>query len=121
MSSYKNIITWPVLSSALLLFSVGAQAGGDPVVGEQKAQVCAACHGATGVSAYSENQAPIIAGQYADYIVRTLKDYTSGKRENPIMAGMVANLSEQDMEDIAAHFAKQDGLGAPESTNPVTE
>ena len=120
MSSYKSF-KWPILSTVLLLVCAGAQAGGDPVVGEQKAQVCAACHGATGVSAYEQTQAPIIAGQYADYMVRTLKDYKSGKRENPIMAGMVANLSEQDMEDIAAHYARQDGLAAPEITNPVSQ
>lgn len=120
MSNYKNMKLM-ILSSTLLLVSTGAQAGGDPLVGEQKAQVCAACHGTSGISAYDQFQAPIIAGQYADYIVRTLKDYKSGKRENPIMAGIVANLSEQDMEDIAAHFSRQEGLAAPEITNPVTQ
>ena len=96
-------------------------AGGDAVVGQQKAQVCAACHGTSGISAYEQTQAPIIAGQYADYIVRALKDYKSGLRENPVMMGMSANLSEQDMEDIAAYYAQQEGLAAPEITNPVAE
>lgn len=108
-----------ILGFAVLFASSGAFAGGDAVVGQQKAQVCAACHGTTGASAYEQAQAPIIAGQYADYIVRALKDYQSGLRQNPIMQGLVANLGEQDMEDIAAYFSQQDGLAAPEITNPV--
>lgn len=107
----------------LIVATIGgtAWAGGDAIVGQQKAQVCAACHGTTGVSTYEQTQAPIIAGQYADYIVRSLKDYQSGSRENAVMSGMSANLSEQDMEDIAAYYTKQQGLAAPEITNPVAE
>ncbi len=106
---------------AMSIASVAAWAGGDAVVGQQKAQVCSACHGTSGISAYEQTQAPIIAGQYADYIVRALKDYKSGARENAVMQGMSANLSEQDMTDIAAYYAQQDGLAAPEISNPVTQ
>ena len=106
--------------TAIALFGAQAQAG-DPVVGKQKAQVCAACHGTTGVSDYAAGQAPILGGQYADYIVRALKDYQSGKRDNAIMKGLAAPLSERDMRDIAAYFASQEGLAAPEITNPVTD
>lgn len=108
-----------ILVLTILTISDAAWSGGDAMVGQQKAQVCAACHGTSGVSAYEQTQAPIIAGQYADYIVRALKDYQSGSRENAVMKGMSANLSGQDMEDIAAYYAKQDGLAAPEITNPV--
>ena len=110
-----------ILSCTILVASSVAFAGGDALVGQQKAQVCAACHGTTGISSYEQTQAPIIAGQYADYIVRALKDYKSGLRQNPIMQGLVANLAKQDMEDIAAYFSQQDGLAAPEITNPVAQ
>lgn len=94
-----------------------AVAAGDAVAGKQKAQVCAACHGTTGVAKYSQGQSPIIAGQYPDYIVRALKDYKSGKRENAIMQGMAAPLTEQDMKDLAAYFYQQEGLSAPRISN----
>ena len=110
-----------ILGCTILITSSAAFAGGDALVGQQKAQVCVACHGTTGISAYEQAQAPILAGQYADYIVRALKDYKSGLRENPVMQGLVANLAEQDMEDIAAYFSQQDGLAAPEITNPVAQ
>lgn len=110
-----------VLGVSLMLAGPAAVAGGDAVVGQQKAQVCAACHGKTGVSEYGTTQAPIIGGQYADYIVRALLDYQSGMRDNPVMKGMAANLTRQDMEDLAAFYSQQDGLAAPEITNPVTE
>ena len=53
---------------------------------------------------------PRLAGQYADYMVNAMKDYKSGARSNPIMAPMVATLSEQDMEDLAAYYAAMEGL-----------
>ena len=110
-----------ILGCVVLVASGAALAGGDALVGQQKAQVCAACHGTKGVAAYETAQAPIIAGQYSDYIVRALKDYKSGLRQNPVMQGFAASLAEQDMEDIAAYFSEQDGLAAPEITNPVTQ
>jgi len=93
----------------LLLFcSMAVAAEADPKAGEQKAQVCVVCHGPAGQS--TNSQFPKLAGQYADYLVNTLKAYKSGERANPIMKGMVAGLSEQDMRDLAAYFAQQDGL-----------
>ena len=92
---------------ASLLVSNVAWAG-DPEAGKAKSQACAACHGQDGNSA-----APIypsLAGQYADYLLRTLQDYKSGARKNAIMAGMVAALSDQDMKDLAAYYASQEGL-----------
>lgn len=113
MTSIRNAL----LGTALTLVAVPVLAGGDAAVGQTKAQVCAACHGTTGLSEYATAQAPIIGGQYADYIVRALKDYKSGKRDNPVMKGLVASLTDQDMEDLAAYFASQDGLAAPEISN----
>ena len=92
-------------AAALTLIHAGAQAAGDIDAGKEKSAVCAACHGADG---NSPNPAfPILAGQYQDYLVRALADYKTGKRNNAIMAGFAATLSEQDREDLAAYFASQ--------------
>ncbi len=84
-----------------------AAAGGDSKNGQTKAEVCAACHGADGNSTSPEF--PKLAGQHADYIVRALTDYQTGKRTNAIMQGFVVNLSKQDMWDLAAYFTSQPG------------
>ena len=53
---------------------------------------------------------PILAGQYADYLEQALKDYKSGKRKNPIMAGIITGVDEKDFPALAAFFSKQAGL-----------
>lgn len=85
-----------------------AQAGGDAEAGKAKSTVCAACHGADGNSATPGF--PKLAGQHEDYLLHSLQSYKNGKRKNPIMQGQVASLSEKDMEDLAAYFARQKGL-----------
>ena len=70
--------------------------------------VCAACHNLDGNSSLPEN--PRLAGQYRDYLYQSLLDYKEGKRNNPIMLGIVATLDEVDMKLLAAYFSKQDGL-----------
>lgn len=90
-----------------LAFAGTAQAGGNAASGKTKAaQVCAACHGAEGNKPIAPEN-PILAGQHQDYLVKAMKDYKSGKRNNPIMKGFAAGLSNQDMEDLAAWFASQ--------------
>jgi cytochrome c553 len=98
-----------ILVFALALALAGAaQARGSAAAGKQKAaQVCAACHGPTGAKPTSPEN-PILAGQHYDYLVRVLRDYKSGKRDNAIMKGFAASLSRQDIEDLAAWFASQD-------------
>ena len=73
-------------------------------------QVCAACHAADGNSPTPAN--PKIAGQIVEYTHKQLMDYKAqgGKkpaRDNPIMTGMVANLSEADMKGLAAYYGGQ--------------
>jgi cytochrome c553 len=66
------------------------------------ANVCAACHandGTRGVPTY-----PILQGQHFDYLVKQLEEFKSGKRDNPIMRGMAATLSEEDMRNVAAFY-----------------
>ncbi len=81
---------------------------GDAAVGATKAATCGACHGADGNS--SDKQYPKIAGQHERYIARQLKLFKSGERENPVMLGMSATLSEQDMRDIGAYFATKQAI-----------
>lgn len=81
---------------------------GDATAGQGKAAACGACHGMDGNS--SDPQYPKLAGQHESYIARQLTDFKSGKRQNPIMLGMSAALSEQDMHDIGAYFASKSSL-----------
>lgn len=78
---------------------------GDPAAGQAKAAVCGACHGQDGNSPIPLY--PKLAGQSEQYTVRQLTDFKSGVRQNPIMLGMAAPLSTQDMHDLGAYFASQ--------------
>ncbi len=68
-------------------------------------QVCAACHTADGSRGSPAN--PILAGQHADYLVKQLSEFKSGKRKNAIMAGFAGTLSEDDMRNVAAFYASK--------------
>ena len=94
----------------LLLFTapLSLQAKGNASDGQKKAAACEACHGTTGKSA--DPTYPNLAGQYESYLAQALGDYRSGARTNPIMAGMVSNLSNQDIMDLAAWYSSQEGL-----------
>ena len=84
---------------------------GDPAKAQQiVTQVCAACHGADGNSPSPAN--PSLAGQHPEYLFKQLRNYKAqnGKppeRNNAVMAGMVANLSDDDMKNLAAFFSAQ--------------
>jgi cytochrome c553 len=67
--------------------------------------VCAACHGAEGMSVAPAN--PHLAGQHGDYIAAQLAAYKSGARANPIMSGMAAALTPEDMQNVGAYYAAQ--------------
>jgi cytochrome c553 len=68
-------------------------------------QLCVACHGKDGVGLVG--QYPTLAGQHADYIERALHDYKNGARKNPVMAGFVADLSDDDIRELASYYSKQ--------------
>ena len=91
----------------LLMLSL-AHAEGDVIAGEKKATVCAACHGKDGNLVSPEW--PKLAGQHAKYLLKQIQAFKkgqSGGRFNATMTPLVANLSQQDMEDIAAYYASQ--------------
>ncbi|MEO8857981.1 MAG: cytochrome c [Burkholderiaceae bacterium] len=100
------------MNRVLTLLSVGAVmafastqllANGNAENGKLKAGTCFACHGVDGNSV--DPQYPRLAGQYNLYLQRVLHEYKNGERDNPIMKGMVATLSDQDIEDVAAYFS----------------
>ena len=104
------------VASAAALLCVGsavAQAPAKPDAAKGQgiaSQVCAACHAADGNSPAAAN--PKLAGQFYEYLHRQLVNFKpqAGKkaaRENAVMAGMVANLSVADMQNVAAYYASQ--------------
>ena len=97
-----------VLATAALICSLPVHAAGNAEAGKAKSTTCAACHGVDGNSTVPSF--PKLAGQNRDYLYHSLKDYKSGKRKNPIMAGQVQTLSDADMNDLAAYFSKQKGV-----------
>jgi cytochrome c553 len=103
----KNFII-AAASGALLLIS-GQGIAADIEAGKKKAaEVCAACHGPDGNS--PAPAFPRLAGQHVSYLQKTLTEYKSGARKDPIIAGRAAALSKEDIENVSAYFASQSGL-----------
>lgn len=94
-----------LLLSAFLLLGPAVASAQDAAAGKEKAVVCGACHGVDGNSTIPTN--PILAGQTARYLYLQLRDFKEGKRKDPLMSPMAANLSKKDMFDLAAYFAAQ--------------
>jgi len=96
-----------VLVTLLLTLGITgvAQAAGDAKAGQTKAAMCGACHGADGNSAAPNF--PKLAGQGERYLLKQMNDIKSGNRTVLEMTGLLTNMSEQDMADIAAYFASQ--------------
>jgi len=79
---------------------------GDPAKARSIAEtVCAACHGLDGNSPIPVN--PSLAGQHPGYLYKQLADFKTGRRKNAAMSAMVANLSDDDLRNLAAYFASQ--------------
>ena len=89
------------LATATPVASSGHATGALPAA----ATTCSACHGADGVGITADY--PTLAGQHADYIEQALKAYRKGGRQNAIMNGMAAALTDADIHAIAAYYAGQ--------------
>ena len=76
---------------------------GDVDAGRDKAALCAACHGPNGIS--SNPLWPNLAGQHEAYLAKQIRDFRDGVREDISMQPFVAQLSEQDIADLAAFYA----------------
>jgi cytochrome c553 len=96
----KNLVIGTLLSLGLIS---GAQAAGDATAGQGKTAVCAGCHGADGNSMVPNF--PKLAGQGEKYLLKQLNDIKSGNRVIVEMTGLLDNLNDQDLQDIAAYYA----------------
>ncbi len=99
-------------ATASAAFAQPTPAKVDPAKGQQiAASVCAACHGADGNSTIPAN--PKLAGQHAAYLYKQLRNFKvkpgakEAERPNPVMAGFAAQLSDEDMRNVAAFYASQ--------------
>jgi cytochrome c553 len=84
-------------------------AKGSATAGATKAAVCTACHGPNGNSTNPEW--PKLAGQSAVYIAEQLRLFRAGVRDNPVMKPLAANLSDQDISDLAVYYEAQTPVG----------
>jgi cytochrome c553 len=83
---------------------------GDAAAGAARATVCAACHGADGIAIAPTF--PNLAGQSETYLYVQLRAFKHGSRGNAVMQTLAAALTDQDMRDLAAHFAALPGKPA---------
>ena len=90
------------LVSVLVLTSTSALAG-DVAAGKAKAAMCASCHGPTGIS--MSPLWPNLAGQKEQYLIKQIKAFRDGTRQDPMMAPMAAALSDGDIDDLAAFYS----------------
>ncbi|MCR9204122.1 MAG: c-type cytochrome [Halobacteriovoraceae bacterium] len=98
----KNAI---LLTLFVFIFSVATHAAGDATKGAGLYKTCVQCHGENGRGNPTE-EAPMIAGQYDWYIVSSIKQFKEGKeRKNPKMLPYIKNLSDKDIEDLAAYIS----------------
>lgn len=119
----KNIV---LLVCLFIGFNVGAVESGDAENGKAISGTCAACHGADGNSLIAIN--PKLAGQHKNYLVKQLQEFklasqTGGKegRNNAVMNGMAAALSEQDILDLSAYFSSQEATKGEASEDAVAQ
>ena len=95
-----------LLTAAVVAAPAFSAAAADLAKGQETyGGVCIACHGEAGKSVLPEN--PVLAQQHPEYLVKQLSEYKSGKRNNAIMLGMAAMLSDEDMKNVSAYLAQQ--------------
>ena len=95
------------LLAAALALPASSLAEGDASAGKTKAFTCMGCHGVPGYNnVYPTYHVPKLGGQHAAYLVTALQGYKTGQRSHKTMQAQAQTLSEQDMQDIAAFFAK---------------
>ena len=88
------IISMPIYSTAM---------AGDAAAGKEKSQSCVSCHGMNGRSTNPNN--PNLAGQKKNYLIKAMKAYKEGKRQDAMMTSMMSALSDADIENIAEFYS----------------
>jgi cytochrome c553 len=90
---------------ACLVASLASTADAQSI--EEKAQVCAACHGENGVAPQQQFPVPVIWGQNLGYLFFQLRDFKSGVRKNDQMTPIVETLEQSDLMPLAQYFSKK--------------
>ena len=105
------------MKSALALFlalsyaGAASAAGAPPAFvpdlarGQAVAVVCQACHTSDASRGLPAN--PILQGQHPEYLVKQLAEFKAGTRQNAIMQGFAATLTDQDIRALAEYFSRQ--------------
>jgi len=105
------------LAAALAAIAVDGDAmGADIDAGRAKAQVCIACHGPEGIPI--DPATPSLAGQPQQFLVTALFMFREGNRKNPLMTPLAANLSNADLNDLAAYFSAQKATLPARASDP---
>lgn len=97
----KTLIS--LVCSLVMLGMVTTSHAGDVAAGKAKSMTCAACHGPAGIS--PNDQWPNLAGQKQGYLIKQITAFRDGQRNDPMMAPMVKNLTDEDIANLAAYFA----------------
>ena len=92
-----------VIAVSLMATASPALAAGEVAAGKRKALQCQTCHGLDGLSKLPD--APNIAGNPEQYLVRQINAFRKGERKNEMMSVIVQQLSDQDVADLAAYYA----------------
>ena len=109
----------PALAVVLAVVLAGAVTlparAADPVAVPQQAAACGACHGANGNSPSAD--VPSLAGQPKQFITTQLVMFREGRRLNPVMAALTANMSNADINALGGHYAAMPAMAtaAPQS------
>lgn len=107
-----TIWLWPAVAAtpkARPTLTAAAPSAGDAVLGKAKSETerCQECHGADGQGNHAEPGAKFarLAGQYPEYLVKQMRDFRSGARQQDVMGIMARSVDAADVADIAAYFA----------------
>jgi cytochrome c553 len=101
----KNLFKTALITLGLIAMAQGAVAAGDAAAGEANSTACAACHGSDGNSLAANF--PKLAGLGEKYLAKQMQDIKAGTRPIAEMTGQLDNLSDQDIDDLAAFYASK--------------
>jgi len=102
-----------LITIAMLALASNVVAGGDPVAGKKKANLCIGCHGVDGNSANPDW--PSLAGQGEAYLAKQITDFKTGARKDGTMNAMVGSLNDTDIANVSAFFASNKAKGGTAS------
>ena len=107
----SSLTAQQIEDTAAYLASLSAdtvEAGGSAAPSLEETTTCTACHGQNGISL--SPAWPTLAGQHEDYLEHALNQYRDGTRKDPVMAPLVAALTDEDVELLARYYSRLDGL-----------